>query len=118
MNSLELSPQQEVKIRTWMSVFREKNESGETVRAFCERNGISTNAYYYWLRRIRKLALDELKERENSDFVKVPCLNPARSYNRESSDKVEIYLNSARIEIGESCSQELIGKILKGLKDA
>ena len=34
-----------------------RRASGLCVKAWCEQNGVSENRYYYWLRDIRKAAL-------------------------------------------------------------
>lgn len=47
-----------IRIQQWTAVFKAKAESGLTVDEYCEQNGISRNAYYYWLRRTRNAALE------------------------------------------------------------
>ena len=47
-----------IRIQQWTAVFKAKAESGLTVDEYCEQNGISRNAYYYWLRRARNAALE------------------------------------------------------------
>ncbi len=47
-----------IRIQQWTSVFKAKAESGLTVDEYCEQNGISRNAYYYWIRRTRNASLE------------------------------------------------------------
>lgn len=47
-----------IRIQQWTAVFKAKAASGLTVDEYCEQNGISRNAYYYWLRRARNAALE------------------------------------------------------------
>lgn len=47
-----------IRIQQWTAVFKAKAKSGLTVDEYCEQNGISRNAYYYWLRRTRNAALE------------------------------------------------------------
>ena len=47
-----------IRIQQWTAVFKAKAESGLTVDEYCKQNGISRNAYYYWLRRARNAALE------------------------------------------------------------
>ena len=37
-------------------LIHERQESGQSVRAWCRQNGIRENSYYYWLRIIREEA--------------------------------------------------------------
>lgn len=56
-----------IRIQQWTAVFKAKAESGLTVDEYCKQNGISRNAYYYWLRRARNAAL----EHTQSTFVEL-----------------------------------------------
>ncbi|MFO7822274.1 MAG: transposase [Lentisphaeria bacterium] len=42
--------------RDWKSVFQEYRESGMTVKAFCEEQGISQGLFYKWRKRLREEA--------------------------------------------------------------
>lgn len=46
-----------IRMQQWAAIFQEKTSSGLTVDEYCDQNGISRNAYYYWLRRIKETAL-------------------------------------------------------------
>jgi len=63
-----------IRIQQWADVFKAKAESGLTVDEYCEQNGLSRNAYYYWLRRARTVALKSAQ----ASFVelKVPEMEP------------------------------------------
>jgi hypothetical protein len=39
--------------QTMFSLMEEQQRSGENIRSFCERLGISQSGYYYWLRKYR-----------------------------------------------------------------
>ena len=73
-----------IRIQQWTAVIKEKAESGLTVDEYCEQNGLSRNAYYYWLRRVRNAALEsaqtsfvELKAPETRTVPLVPACNPS-----------------------------------------
>ncbi|EGD45766.1 hypothetical protein Cpap_0133 [Ruminiclostridium papyrosolvens DSM 2782] len=68
-----------IRIQQWAAVFKSKAESGLTVDEYCDKNGITRNAYYYWLRRARIAALEntqttfvELKAPETEAFPQAP----------------------------------------------
>lgn len=50
-----------IRIKQWAAVFKAKAESGLTVDEYCEQNGISRNAYYYWLRKAKASALEHTR---------------------------------------------------------
>ena len=69
-----------IRIQHWAAVFKAKAESGLTVDEYCDQNGITRNAYYYWLRRARTAVLDtqttfvELKAPGTEDFPQAPTV--------------------------------------------
>ena len=44
----------------------ERQQSGQSVKAWCLQNGIRENRYYYWLKIIREEALCETKNRSGA----------------------------------------------------
>ena len=44
------------RIREWAEKFRERSNSGQTVKSWCSDNGVSNRTYYYWLRQVREYA--------------------------------------------------------------
>ena len=70
-----------IRIQQWAAVFKAKAESGLTVDEYCDQNGISRNAYYYWLRKAKAAALEhtrtafvelEVAQTETSPQTKTP----------------------------------------------
>ena len=49
------------RIIEWRQPIYERQQSGQSVKAWCLQNGIRENRYYYWLRIIREEALCEAK---------------------------------------------------------
>ena len=58
------------RMNEWRQLIHERQQSGQSVRAWCFQNGIRENSYYYWLRLIREEALCET-ENKSSALVRV-----------------------------------------------
>ena len=58
------------RMNEWSQLIHERQESGQSVRAWCRQNGIRENSYYYWLRIIREEALRET-ENKSGTLVRV-----------------------------------------------
>ena len=58
------------RMNEWRQLVHERQQSGQSVRAWCLQNGIRENSYYYWLRIIREEALRETENR-SSTLVRV-----------------------------------------------
>ena len=50
----------------WRQLIHERQQSSQSVRAWCMQNGIRENRYYYWLRIIQEEALCEAKTRSGA----------------------------------------------------
>ena len=50
----------EYRLQHWAGIIRECKESGLGVRAFCANSGFHENTYYYWQKRLREMACEEL----------------------------------------------------------
>lgn len=65
MDISTLTPDKQVKLQYWLDVIRQCRASGLTNQAWCEQHDISLKSYYYWIAKIRKLALEELPRKRN-----------------------------------------------------
>ena len=64
--SLQVMSKQE-RLENWTTRIMACRSSGMTVRAWCRENGLSEKTYYYWQRRIFKLA----QEQQTPEFVEL-----------------------------------------------
>ena len=54
------------RIIEWRQLIYERQQSGQSVKAWCPQNGIRENRYYYWLKIIREEAHCETKNRSGA----------------------------------------------------
>ena len=65
----------------WAQIIKERQNSGQTIRAFCEERGITEGSYFYWQRKLRKAVcrgLSTLEEVENNPLGNWIQLPPAK----------------------------------------
>lgn len=51
---------QQIRLTEWAGIIHANNESGQTVKEFCRQNEITETQYFYWLRRVRAAALQDV----------------------------------------------------------
>lgn len=51
---------EEYRMSHWAGILRDRKESGLSIRAYCEQAGFHENVYYYWQKKLREAALEEL----------------------------------------------------------
>ena len=102
----------QVRMQNWASIIKARQDSGQTTKDWCSENDVSINSYYYWLRRLRKAALDIHAETEQDKpcFVKVSDQVPVTS----SGIALRIRRRNTVIEVSNDASD----RILSLLKDA
>jgi len=50
----------EYRLAHWAQIMRNRIDSGLSIRAFCENAGIRENTYFYWQKKLRETACEEL----------------------------------------------------------
>lgn len=51
----------------WSQAIQERTAQGESIKDFCERRGINRNTYFYWQRRLREEAYEELIQGDKTE---------------------------------------------------
>jgi putative transposase len=57
MNTREIAT--EYRLSHWAGIMRERQESGRSIKSFCQHIGCHENVYYYWQRKLREVACSE-----------------------------------------------------------
>ena len=86
----------EYRLSQWNEIIREQKQSGKNVREWCSEHGMTTNAYYYRLRRVRKSVCRSI-ERNAPEFAEVPITTKSVKSNdvRVVTAKGTIGINDA-----------------------
>ncbi len=107
-----------IRIHQWAAVFKAKAESGLTVDEYCDQNGISRNAYYYWLRRARTVALEnthttfaELKAPETDAYPQAP------KATHSFIPQITIEKNGLVIGVNSNTPKELLALALEAVSN-
>ena len=72
---------QQVRLMHWPEQIKEcqNRPEGMDVSTWCEQNNITKANYYYRLKRVRQMCLDQLPEAEKPAFVELPRLKAERT---------------------------------------
>ena len=55
----------EYRLTHWAQIVKERTKSGSSIRAYCTQIGICENTYFYWQRRLRNAACEQLSKFES-----------------------------------------------------
>lgn len=107
----------EYRLAQWAQTLEARQESGQSIEAFCEVSGISRNTYFYWQRKLREAACRDLANRSDAGNV-VP-----RGWARLTTGEAKTAAEGIAIEVGgcrilatEETDPELLAKVCRVLK--
>ena len=64
MNTREVAG--EYRLSYWAEVVQQRIQSGLTIKAFCEQEGIHENTYFYWQRKLREAVVSQVEHGSRS----------------------------------------------------
>jgi len=119
MNTREIAS--EYRLAHWAKVMQERKERGQSIKAFCESEGMHTNVYYYWQRKLREAACEQLSKNQESTpalsaFAEVKLADEYQQLaRREDSHNDEILIETAgvRITAGSAFPMEVLAVLLR-----
>ncbi len=129
MDISTLTPDKQVKLQYWLDVIRQCRASGLTNQVWCEQHDISLKSYYYWIAKIRKLALEELPRKRNGsrpvmgqtallpdgapEFAEV-SLHGRQDFS--AAPAAVLHIGTVTVELFEDTSRELLEAIMKAVR--
>lgn len=99
----------------WVQVIKERQNSGQTIRAFCKERGITEGAYFYWQRKLRQAlctGLSTLGEAENN----IPGGWIQLSPTREVKETLVIEIAGCCISVDAGTDPELLKMACRTLR--
>jgi len=129
MDISTLTPDKQVKLQYWLDVIRQCRASGLTNQVWCEQHDISLKSYYYWIAKIRKMALEELPRKNHGSRPvmeqTVPMLDAAPEFTEVSlrdrqdfsaAPAAVLHIGTVTVELFEDTSRELLEAIMKAVR--
>lgn len=116
------SAKHELSIQYWKKLIEAQQVSELSVKDWCDQNGISRDAYYYWLRIVRERAIDNLpaqvknslaiEDEKPAAFKRLEVESPLHVFQ----PAVVIHLNGATVEVPNGANRETVEAVLLALK--
>ena len=129
MDISTLTPDKKVKLQYWLDVIRQCRVSGLTNQAWCEQHDISLKSYYYWIAKVRKLALEELPRKSHGcrpvmeqtalmpdaapEFTQVSLFGKQDS---RATPAAVLHTGTVTVELFEDTPRELLEAVLKAVQ--
>ena len=62
----------EYRLTHWATIMREREESGLSIKAYCKNAGFHENRYFYWQKKLRNTACEEIAKIQD----RTACMAP------------------------------------------
>ena len=111
----------ELRLQNWSELITDCQSSCMTVKAWCELHDINVKTYYYWLRKIRKQALENspipagslsAKAETPVSFRKLQVQSPVSGMQAA----VIVHLPQATVEVAQGTDQQTVEAVLRALR--
>ena len=113
----------EYRMASWMELMRERSDTGETIKGFCERRGISRQSFFYWQRKLREIAVKQVVKETSEQskslvpngWAQVSTAKDEPSAEGEVESTLLIEIGSYRMLVSESTDAALLEKVCRVL---
>ena len=114
---------QEYRLAQWAQIIQDRIAEGKGVQEYCEEKGISKNTYFYWLRKVRKAACEQLAIRQDGtptrgnqySFTKVSMVHPGSINGINITESISFDYNGINVSIRDSYPPEKVAIIIREL---
>jgi len=101
---------EEYRLTHWAQIMQERQQSGLSIKSYCERAGLHENVYYYWQRKLREAAYRELNIIQNKtkglqpiNFAEIKLTESPALPSSTDSHQSRIQVDVAGILISADC---------------
>ena len=107
----------EYRLSQWAQVIQTQQESGQNIKDFCQTTGINRNAYFYWQKKLRKVACTELaKTEEPRNIVPSGWMQLTPKQAQHAKEALDIKINGFHVTVNAQTDLELLKKVCLTLR--
>ena len=101
----------EYRLTKWAGIIQERKNSGKSIKDFCLDTGISMHSYFYYQKKLRMVACEELvKGNETAELVPAGWIQlTTEKQNRTATIEVEI--GGCHINVSKETDIELLKQV-------
>ena len=109
----------ELRLSHWAAIMRERQESGLSIKAFCQSRGFHTNKYVYWQRKLRTAACEALLPPSTQAPAVLPSgwalCEEVPTESKSADDAIVIEIGKCQLRVCSNTNPELLEKTCRVL---
>lgn len=94
------------RMEQWRQIIQDCQKSGLSNKAYCEQHGISEKTYYYWLRKLRRVVMEQT----------APQIMEVEAGREERAEELYIRYRGAELTLPVETDIEAVAAILRSLQ--
>jgi transposase-like protein len=109
----------EFRLGHWAQIMQDRADSGMSIRAYCKANGIGTNVYHYWQRKLREAAAQQLAAAEPEKVQQALIPSGWAQVTEEAEPEPQsltLRVNGVEIQIQEGFDEALLASVCRALQ--
>ena len=115
---------QQVRLSHWSGIMRERKESGQSIRSWCQEKGINEKTFHYWQQKLRKAACEQFVETKAASetslaplrFAEVRVEEPLSTTGvKETPGQLHVEVGGARITAQSEYPPDKLAALLREL---
>jgi len=116
----------EYRLAHWAQVMQERNESGMSIKVYCESVGLKINVYYYWQRKLRMTAMESMQHDSEvmrinqpaSPIHKTPkgwavCETGVSVQRTTGNNEIQVEIGRSRVTVRKDTDPELLAQVCR-----
>jgi putative transposase len=117
MNTREIAA--EYRMTHWAQIMQDRVSSGQSIQAYCDETGTSRCAYFYWQKKLREAAAQQLAADPGTEKALVPsgwaqaCV--AEESVPEQAGGLTLRIGGAEIEVRQGYDEALLASVCRTL---
>ena len=116
MNTREIAV--EFRLAHWAQIMQERVDSGMTIRAYCKAKGMGLNTYFYWQKKLREAAAQQLTATAEPQAL-VPggwtTVSAAEEAVPEQAEGLTLRVGGVEVQVHQGYDEALLASVIKTL---
>jgi len=106
----------EYRMSQWAQIIQARVDSGQSIKDFCQTEGLNRNAYFYWLKKLRESACKELVKKEEPRSMSPGWVQLASEPMQQTTEALKIEINGCHITVTTETDQGLLSRVCHTLR--
>ncbi len=107
----------ELRRQHWSEIMAQRQASGQTIRRFCQEQGINEKTYYYWQRKLRENICEKLAPREEAALESPPIFAQVESAAPVTTGSITIRRGGSEVIAQGDVSPAALEIVLRTLNE-